>query len=223
MSATPRSSKAEPLHRTAQVAAVLPAYNEEATIAGVVAALRACPLISEVVVVSDGSTDATAARARAAGARVVELPENLGKGGAMRAGLASTTAEVVVFLDADLVGLTPAHVRDLVEPVLSGRTDMAVGVFEGGRPFIDLAQALAPHLSGQRAVRREVVEEVPTMDVSRFGVEAALTRYIRRQGRPVEEVVLRNVTHRTKEEKLGLVKGFAARMKMYWEIARYLP
>src|SRR5579875_843850 len=121
--------------RTVRVAAILPAYNEEATIADVVAALKACPLVSEVVVVSDGSTDRTAEVARRAGAQVVELPVNHGKGGAMRAGLAHTEAEVLLFLDADLVGLTPQHVADLLQPVLSGRSEMAVGVFEGGRPF----------------------------------------------------------------------------------------
>lgn len=212
-----------PRANTSRVAAILPAYNEEATIQGVVAALRACELVSEVVVVSDGSSDATAERGRSAGARVIELSENQGKGGAMRAGLADTTAEVVLFLDADLIGLTPDHVRALVAPVLRGETDVSIGVLEGGRPFIDFAQALAPQLSGQRALRRKVVEDLPSLDGSRFGVEVALTRYIRQKGIPVEEVVLHSITHRTKEEKLGLVKGLAARVRMYWEIARYLP
>jgi glycosyltransferase involved in cell wall biosynthesis len=214
---------AEAVRATARAVAILPAYNEEATIGEVVAVLQATPGLAEVVVVSDGSTDGTAEVARRAGARVIELPVNIGKGGAMRAGLAQTTAEVVLFLDADLVGLTPAHVQALLEPVVQGDSEMAVGVFEGGRPLTDLAQALAPHLSGQRALKRQVVEGVPTLDMARFGVEVALTRYLRRRGTPIEEVVLRNVTHRTKEEKLGLVKGFAARMKMYWEIVRYLP
>jgi glycosyltransferase involved in cell wall biosynthesis len=181
------------------------------------------PTIGEVVVVSDGSEDRTAAVAREAGARVIELPLNLGKGAAMREGLRATTADVVVFLDADLVGLTSAHVAALLDPVLSGQREMSIGLFEGGRPFTDLAQAITPNLSGQRAVRRSLLEQVEDIDDARFGVEVALTRYLRRAGIEAEEVVLYNVTHRTKEEKLGLVKGFAARMRMYWEIVRYLP
>ena len=201
-------------------AAVIPAYNEEATIGAIVAVLRSVPAISEVVVVSDGSEDATATVAREAGARVIELPVNLGKGGAMREGLRATTADVVVFLDADLVGLTSEHVAALLDPVLGGQREMSIGLFEGGRPLTDLAQAITPNLSGQRAVRRELLERVEDIDASRFGVELALTRYLRRAGIEAEEVVLHNVTHRTKEEKLGLVKGFAARMRMYWEIVR---
>ncbi len=211
------------LPEVVHAAAVIPAFNEEATIGAIVAVLRAVPMLSEVVVVSDGSDDATAARAQEAGARVIELPFNMGKGAAMREGLRATTADVVLFLDADLVGLTSGHVAALLEPVVSGQREMSIGLFEGGRPFTDLAQAITPNLSGQRAVRRSLLEQVEDIDDARFGVEVALTRYLRRAGIEAEEVVLHNVTHRTKEEKLGLVKGFAARMRMYWEIVRYLP
>lgn len=209
--------------QVARAAAVIPAYNEEATIGTIVEVLRAVADLSEVVVVSDGSDDRTAEVARLAGARVIELAENLGKGGAMREGLRATTADVVVFLDADLVGLTPAHVAALLDPVLRGDREMSIGLFEGGRTLTDLAQAITPNLSGQRAVRRSLVEQVADIDASRFGVELALTRYLKRAGIEAEEVILHNVTHRTKEEKLGLVKGFAARIRMYWEIVRYLP
>lgn len=204
-------------------AAVIPAYNEEATIGPIVEVLCASPALAEVVVVSDGSDDRTAEVARAAGARVIELPFNMGKGAAMREGLKATTADVVVFLDADLMGLTTEHVSDLLDPVLTGHREMSIGLFDGGRPWTDLAQAITPQLSGQRAVRRQLVEQVGNIDGARFGVEIALTRYLKRAGIEAEEVILRNVTHRTKEEKLGLVKGFAARMRMYWEIMRYLP
>ncbi len=212
-----------PQTETVEASAVIPAYNEEATIGAIVAVLRSVEALSEVVVVSDGSEDATAKVAADAGARVIELPVNMGKGAAMREGLRATTADVVVFLDADLVGLTKEHVAALLDPVLSGQREMSIGLFEGGRALTDLAQAITPHLSGQRAVRRELVERVEDIDATRFGVELALTRYLRKAGIEAEEVVLHNVTHRTKEEKLGLVKGFAARMRMYWEIVRYLP
>jgi len=65
--------------------------------------LTKCRLINEVIVVSDGSTDDTVKIAlQFDGVQVVELPENRGKGGAMKAGLEQTAAEIVLFLDADL-------------------------------------------------------------------------------------------------------------------------
>ncbi|WP_319951818.1 glycosyltransferase family 2 protein [Caldinitratiruptor microaerophilus] len=207
------------------MAAVIPAYNEEATIADVVAAVRQAGGIDPIVVVADGCTDRTAERARDAGALVVEHPENRGKAAAMKTGISATDSDVVVFLDADLVGLTREHVRALVAPVLAGEADMAIGLFDDGRLATDLAQVLAPYLSGQRAVRRRLIErmfaEEPEADVSRFGIEVALTRFAERAGLRVKEVPLEALTHRTKEEKLGLVKGLAARVKMYWEILKY--
>lgn len=203
-----------------RVAAVIPAYNEEATIGGVIDAVRRAACIDEVVVVSDGSDDATAAVARRHGAFVIELSANVGKGGALKAGIERADADVYVFLDADLIGLTPAHVASLLEPVLAGRAEMTVGRFSGGRVATDLAQVVAPYLSGQRAVRREVLAGIPNLEVARFGVEIALTRHIQRRGITVEEVLLVGLTHRTKEEKLGLLPGFLARMREYWEIIR---
>lgn len=208
--------------RPTRVSAVIPAYNEEPTIASVVIAVSSHPAVDEVVVVSDGSTDRTAEEARRAGARVIELPENLGKGAALRAGVEATEADVILFLDADLIGLTHEHVDQLLCPVLEGHSEMAVGVFDGGRKATDLAQSIAPALSGQRAVRRAIVDGVHDLDEARFGADLALTRYVKKNRFRITEVLLKDMTHQMKEEKRGLMKGFAARMKMYWEIAKYM-
>jgi glycosyltransferase involved in cell wall biosynthesis len=200
--------------------AIIPAYNEEATLSGVLRAVKGVPEIEEVVVVSDGSTDGTAEVARAEGVGLVELHENRGKGGAMKVGLDSTAADIVLFLDADLIGLTPTHVLSLLLPVRAGECDMTVGVFEGGRMATDLAQVVAPYLSGQRAVRAQILRDIDDMEVARFGVEVALTRHCKQAGVRTLEVALPGVTHRMKEEKLGLPRGLAARLKMYWEIVR---
>jgi len=202
-----------------KVAVVIPAKNEENTIGDVVRVCKAVSIIDEVIVVSDGSDDKTAYLANISGAKVIELPENIGKGGAMMVGVNNTEAEVILFLDADLIGLTINHVNDLLLPVLNGEVEMTVGVFEHGRLATDLAQVIAPYLSGQRALKKTLLMQMSNLDVTRFGVEAALTRFAKDQGMNLKKVLLPNMSHVMKEEKLGLVKGFAARMKMYWEIA----
>lgn len=205
-----------------RTAVIIPAFNEEATVGRVVEAARRCPLVDTVIVVDDGSSDETARVAAQAGARVVVLPQNRGKGAAMRRGVReSGRAQFILFLDADLIGLTPEHVGELVHPVVSGQADMTIGVFQDGRLSTDLAQVVAPYLSGQRAVRRELLEAVRDLEMSRFGVEVALTRHARRNKLKVLDVMLPGMSHRMKEEKLGLVKGLMARIKMYWEIIRY--
>uniref|UniRef100_A0A7V3YLT5 Glycosyltransferase family 2 protein n=1 Tax=Candidatus Caldatribacterium californiense TaxID=1454726 RepID=A0A7V3YLT5_9BACT len=202
--------------------AIIAAYNEEKTIGPILDVLRESPLVDQVVVVSDGSTDRTVEIARSKGAEVVELLHNVGKGGALYRGLEYIRSDVVLLLDADLIGLNPKHVESLIEPVLRGEADVAIGVFEEGRLATDLAQKIAPFLSGQRAIRTDILQNIPDMEVARYGVEVAINRYVRRNGVRVKLVKLPGLTHVMKEEKLGLVRGLRERVKMYWEIFKNL-
>jgi len=205
----------------ARTACIIPAYDEEETVAGIASLAASHPLVRSVTVVDDGSVDATSDRAASVeGVRVVRLDENRGKGAAMHAGLEATDEPIVLFLDADLIGLTHDHISDLLAPVLSGQADMAVGVFRGGRLHTDLAHILTPSLSGQRAIRRSVLANLD-MDSVRFGIERALTELWETGSIKVKMVVLRAVTHRTKEEKRGWIAGVMQRLCMFWDIARY--
>lgn len=204
-----------------QVIAIVPAYNEENTVGDVVKVLNEAKYIDDIVVVSDGSTDNTVEVASVNGARVIELLENRGKGGAMKAGLEKYPADIILFLDADLIGLRNDHVERLVMPVLNEKADMTVGIFEKGRFATDFAQKFAPYLSGQRAVSRWVLENISDLDMARFGVEVALNRLVEKNNIKVKEVNLEDMSHVMKEEKRGVLKGFASRMKMYWDIMKY--
>lgn len=204
------------------VTAVIPAYNEEHTIAGVVNCVKGIDKIQKVIVVSDGSTDRTAEIAKKCGAEVIELNENIGKGGAIKAGINECGTEVILFLDADLIGLTKKHVLDLIDPVISDKADMTIGIFKNGRMVTDLAQKVTPYLSGQRAIKKSIIDRIPNMDITRYGVEVALTKYVDKSSARVLEVDLPDMTHVTKEEKLGIIKGVQARIKMYWDIVKIL-
>jgi len=198
--------------------AIIAAYNEEKTIGPILDVLKESPIIDQIVVVSDGSTDKTVEIARNKGAEVVELLHNVGKGGALYHGLEYIRSDIVLLLDADLIGLTSRHIEALVGPVMKGEADIAIGVFEEGRLATDLAQKIAPFLSGQRAIKTDILQNIPDMEVARYGVEVAINRYVRKNGVRVKLVKLPGLTHVMKEEKLGLVKGLRERVRMYWEI-----
>ena len=83
------------------VSIVVPAFNEEPAVGGLVQALRAGPAWHEIIVVDDGSSDATAERAREAGATVVRHPYNKGNGAAVKTGIRRATGEFVLIVDGD--------------------------------------------------------------------------------------------------------------------------
>jgi len=198
-------------------AILIPAYNEEAFVAAVVSTATASGL-GPVLVVDDGSEDGTAGVARQAQAEVLSLSSNCGKGGAVFAGAAYLDTDVIVLIDADLTNLQAEHLRQLAEPVLSGQVDMARGVFVGGRWLTEMAQKLAPQLSGQRAVLRARLLEVEGLKESRYGVEIAITKHAKQANWRIMDVPLSGVSQVIKEEKHGLPRGLLIRLKMYGEI-----
>ncbi len=201
-----------------RVAAVVPAYNEQETLAAVLAVLKSTPLIQDVLVVSDGSTDATVGIASAERVKVIHLRENCGKGTAMAVGVAHTDAPVLVFVDGDILNLSEALLTELILPVVSGRTDMNVGVRHRGRLLNALQRRFGPLLSGIRCLRRGIFEAVPEDHLEGFAIETALNWAARQLGRRLTTTVLYGLKHLVKEKKRGLAAGVRARFEMFWSV-----
>jgi glucosyl-3-phosphoglycerate synthase len=227
-----------------QVTVIIPARDEESTVGQIVTAIRTHlmagprPLVDELLVVDSDSLDATARVAGDAGARVVattevlqDIPTVAGKGEAMWRGLAATTGDVIVFIDADLHSFTPDYVVALLGPILSDpgihlvkacydRPLIADGgrrVMGGGRvtelvarPLLNLhwpeLAGVAQPLAGEYAVRRELIESLPIP--CGYGVEfALLVDTVERSGLDaVAQVDLGERRHRHQDDqRLGLM------------------
>lgn len=197
-----------------RVAAIIPAWNEAETIGPVIAAARRSATVDEVLVVDNGSTDGTAEAAAAYGVRVLFEPRR-GKGEAMRRGLASTAADVIVFLDADLLGLEGHHVDALTRKILSGEADMACGLCDRGSTLNTLHLHYLPILAGQRALRREIFEALSADEASGYRVEASLNSLVAQRKLRRHLQILTGVKHRMKEEKArNPVTGFLRKLRM---------
>lgn len=204
----------------ARITVLIPAFNEAERIGEVVRSARSAAWVDRLVVINDGSADETVAAAAESGAEVIDLRANLGKGGALQAGIDATLedTDIYLFLDADLLGLTKLHLRQLVRPLLyEPLTVMTVGKFASGRLTTDLSQFVLPILNGQRALRCDFVRALPDLREYRYGVEVLLSKIAESRGQIVREVRLKGLAQVMKEEKQGVMKGTMQRYKMYYE------
>lgn len=132
------------------ISCIIPAYNEETRIKDVIYAIKNSNLVDEIIVVSDGSTDKTGEVARSCKVtKVLELKNNIGKGGAIIEGLKYAKGEIILLADADLRGLNKENLEKLIKPVLEDKADMTIGC---NIPFVK------KEFSGLRCLKRFLLE-----------------------------------------------------------------
>jgi glycosyltransferase involved in cell wall biosynthesis len=202
------------------ITAIVAAFNEEKTIGDVLRALTRSPLIDEVIVVSDGSTDDTVGISRSFDVKTISLRENRGKGYAIRVGVDYASNDVLFFADGDMLNISDRHIEALVMPVLRSECDMNIGVRHRGRilDYLHLKMQCGPVLSGIRVMRREVFEQVPPQYQAKFKIEAALNCFCSRGGYRQQHTVIYDLGHVTKESKRGLADGLRSRWVMSREV-----
>lgn len=206
-------------------AAILPAFNEEIGIGRVLDILCQCKIFSEIIIVDDGSVDGTASviekfKKKDPRISVFRHTTNLGKGQSVMTGYLASTAKHILTIDADLIGLKPDHLVDLVKPVLYGDADMTLGIFRGGNWATDLSHRLTPWLTGQRCLRRDLFRDIVWKAATGYGLETAITIAAQKHGWRRKTVYWQGVSHPPNESHRGLLKGIFNRSKMYSHIVR---
>jgi glycosyltransferase involved in cell wall biosynthesis len=208
------------------IAAIIPTYNEELNVSGVLEVLHATSLLDEIIIVDDGSADKTPEILYQAAAvdrriRVIRHEQNRGKGQAIFSGWAATNASILLLLDADLKNLNPGHIQALLAPVIDHRVDMTLGLFRGGHLSTDISHWLTPFLTGQRGLRAELLKCVCPEAAQGYGFEVALTVAAGQNNYRTRVVALKGVWHPSSEfrtERGGYWSGKIWRFRMYGQI-----
>jgi glycosyltransferase involved in cell wall biosynthesis len=205
----PMNAAVDDRSRNQCLSVVMPCFNEEKTLATIVAAVLASPLVGELIIVDDCSTDGTpGVLAGLADPRITAIthPVNQGKGAALRTGFAAATLPYVIVQDADLE-YDPAEYPVVLGPLLDGKADVVYGSrFMGGgahrvlyfwhylgNRLLTTASNMATNLNLTdmetcfKAFRREVLQQF-TIEENRFGVEPEMTAKVARLGVVVYEV-----------------------------------
>lgn len=199
----------------AQISCIICAYNEAPRIAAVLAVTLTHPLLNEVIVVDDGSTDGTAEVVRLfPTVKLISLPVNRGKSIAMATGVAAAQSELLMLLDADLTGLTSEHVNDLAFPVLSGKADVSLSLRKNSLMIFRMIGL--DFVSGERVIRKELLSEVleEMHGLPRFGIEVFMNYQIIARQYSIAVTHWQSVTQSRKTEKLGYWKGLCAEWRM---------
>jgi glycosyltransferase involved in cell wall biosynthesis len=205
------------------ISCVICAYMEAPRIGAVLSAVAGHPLLKEIIVVDDGSTDATAAAvSRFSCITLLRQAENRGKSRALVAGLRAASGELILSLDADLKYLTPADISALAEPILSGEADMSISIRKNSLPIY---RAIGlDFVSGERLIPRsllaahfEEIEKLPP-----FGIESFMNRCIIGEKLRIRIVRLENVINTRKSEKMGAWRGTLADWKMALDVLRVI-
>lgn len=215
-----------------RLSVVIPVYNEKDTIKLIHQAVKSIDIVSEIIVIDDGSTDGTGAIVQGLAdemTRVLLHDHNMGKGAALRTGFRHATGDIVIVQDADLE-YDPAQYPKLILPILDGKADVVYGsrFVSGdyrrvlyfwhmvGNSFLTLLSNMLTNLNltdmetCYKAFRKEVLDRV-VIEENRFGFEPEITAKLSKLDTRIYETGI-SYSGRTYREgkKIGWKDGFSA-------------
>lgn len=202
-----------------KVSCIIPAYNEASRVSDVIDVLLTHPLIGEIIVINDGSTDDTkAVLEKKNGITLYNLGENQGKTNAVLHGMERAAHEVVMLIDADLIGLTHAAITDLVAPVLDGRADITMSLRKNALIIYKLLGI--DFVSGERVFDKHILlaHKEHLHALPGFGLEVYTNDLIINRNMRLKIVLWPTVISPRKGSKIGFFLGNIADAKMLWQI-----
>lgn len=216
------------------ISVVMPAFNEVERIEKTLTPLLELEDISEIIVVDDGSTDQTPlVVSKLPKVKLISLGQNYGKGKALAIGTeeAIKHGDIIVFLDADLME-SSREAHKLILPLVKGEAEVTIAKFppsqkKGGFGLVKLliflgqkihtGKSISSALSGQRAMKKEVLQSINLLD-SGYGIELAMTIDLLKKGFQLKEIPVEMTHHETGRD----LAGFKHRGKQFVQIFKVI-
>jgi glycosyltransferase involved in cell wall biosynthesis len=199
----------------ARISCIICTYNESGRIKEIIRAVENHPDLLEVIVVNDGSSDDTLTHlAGYPDIRLITYAKNRGKTYALTRGITASTGDIIMLLDADLSGITPADISELAAPVLEKRAHASISLRRNSLWIYRLIGL--DFVSGERVLPRSLLADaVTTMEtLPRWGGEAFINQLIIKNRLKIAVVRWNNVYNVRKYAKVGALRGIIEECRM---------
>lgn len=208
---------------TKKISVVIAAYNEEPRIANVLKVVEHHPLIDEVIVVNDGSKDGTSDVVKKFDVRLIENEQNMGKTMTVKRGIEAAKNDLIMMLDADLVGLDSDAIVKLAKPVLNSQVDWTLSL--RGNSLLIYKLMGIDFVSGERVIPKEFFDDsyIWSMPKMGYSLETLLNKSLLNHKTTFCSVNIPELTITNKSGKVGLIKGIKGEIKMLGQIAKVMP
>ena len=202
------------------ISCIIPCYNEEERVKNVINVVTSHELISEVIVVDDGSDEKTKSILRSLKhekLKVLFLNKNMGKAYAVYHGTKNAKNDLVLLLDADLINLKKEHIDSLIAPIINKEAHVSMSLRKNAL-LINKIFRIDP-VSGERCLKKDILLALDNLENLRFGLETKINLHILKNNLKYKIVKIDAISPR-KKIKHGFLRGSLNDIKMIYEIIR---
>lgn len=204
-----------------KVSCIIPAHNEESRIGNVLQIVYKHPLVDEIIVVDDASSDNTQNIVKKfPDIRLIANKDNKGKSYSVATGIIESSGEYILMLDADLRGLRSEDIVSLVSPVIGGRADVSMSIRKNTPGWMKLIKV--DLMTGEKVLPKSIImPHIQEMTVLRsYALEVFLNRIIIKNKCRIKPVFLKDVQDDLKTTKTGFFAGVKLFISMWRDILK---